>query len=154
MKNISILFICLGNICRSPMAEMIMRHLTENAGLQDKIQVASAGTASWHRGESMHCATQDVLQKHNIKISPFTARAIADDALQHFDYIAVMDNQNLSDVEKILGKNPQRIFKLTNFISDTDFVPDPWYDGRFEEVYDIIYRSCVAWLDSLQKSLQ
>ena len=149
MKKISILFVCLGNICRSPMAEMIMRHLVHQKELSDVIHIESAGTAGWHQGETMHCGTQDILERNLIPILPFKSQKITKNALEKFDFIAVMDSQNLHDVETFLGEKNERIFLLTDFCDDADKVPDPWYDGRFDRVYDIITQCCTNWLEQI-----
>ncbi|MBR5676091.1 MAG: low molecular weight phosphotyrosine protein phosphatase, partial [Neisseriaceae bacterium] len=83
---------------------------------------------------------------------PFVSSRLPENALSQYDYIEVMDDNNLRDVERVLGRNPQRIFKLTDFIDDFDFVPDPWYSGNFEECFDIIYRCCEKWLKVIKKS--
>ena len=152
MKKINLLFVCLGNICRSPMAEFVMRDLVFKAHLSDTIATASCGTSGWHDGEYMHKGTQRLLQQHHITPQPFVSSRLSENALSQYDYIAVMDDNNLRDVERILGRNPQRIFKLTDFIDDFDFVPDPWYSGNFEECFDIIYRCCEKWLKVIKKS--
>ncbi|MBR5939719.1 MAG: low molecular weight phosphotyrosine protein phosphatase [Neisseriaceae bacterium] len=152
MKKINLLFVCLGNICRSPMAEFVMRDLVFKAHLSDTISTASCGTSGWHDGEYMHKGTQRLLQQHHITPQPFVSSRLSENALSQYDYIAVMDDNNLRDVERILGRNPQRIFKLTDFIDDFDFVPDPWYSGNFEECFDIIYRCCEKWLKVIKKS--
>ena len=154
MKKINLLFVCLGNICRSPMAEFVMRDLIFKAHLSDKIATASCGTSGWHDGEYMHQGTQRLLREHDIKPQPFVSSRLPENALSLFDYIAVMDDNNLRDVEHLLGHNPQRIFKLTDFTENFDFVPDPWYSGNFEECFEIIENCCQNWLKQLKNTLK
>ncbi|MBR3482762.1 MAG: low molecular weight phosphotyrosine protein phosphatase [Neisseriaceae bacterium] len=154
MKKINLLFVCLGNICRSPMAEFVMRDLIVKAHLSDKIATASCGTSGWHDGEYMHQGTQRLLREHDIKPQPFVSSRLPENALSLFDYIAVMDDNNLRDVEHLLGHNPQRIFKLTDFTENFDFVPDPWYSGNFEECFEIIENCCQNWLKQLKNTLK
>ncbi|MBR1818717.1 MAG: low molecular weight phosphotyrosine protein phosphatase [Neisseriaceae bacterium] len=154
MKKINLLFVCLGNICRSPMAEFVMRDLIEKAQLSDTITTASCGTSGWHDGEYMNRGTQRLLREHDIKPQPFVSSRLPENALSLFDYIAVMDDNNLRDVEHLLGHNPQRIFKLTDFSADFNFVPDPWYSGNFEECYEIIEKCCQNWLEQLKNNIK
>ncbi|MBO7380745.1 MAG: low molecular weight phosphotyrosine protein phosphatase [Neisseriaceae bacterium] len=150
MKKIKILFVCLGNICRSPMAEFVMRDLIAKANLSDAIATASCGTSGWHNGEDMHTGTKRILQEQGIDTQGFVSSRLSENALLHYDYIAVMDDNNLIDTEKKLGKNPQRIFKLTDFVEDFDFVPDPWYSGNFDECFKIIQKCCQNWLEIIK----
>ncbi len=153
MRKIRILFVCLGNICRSPLAEILMRDLIAQAGLSAVIETDSAGTSGWHDGEGMHCGTAEVLEANNIAPGHFVSKRLPDNALQDYDYIAVMDDDNLREVEKRLGHHPERIFKLTDFCTTDDHVPDPYYTRRFHLSYDIIERCCRAWLDRLRAEI-
>src|SRR5690349_21222262 len=133
---VRVLFVCLGNICRSPMAEAVFAHFVAEAGLEKEIEVDSAGTGQWHVGERPHHGTRHVLASKNI---PYDGRARVIDRsdLDLFDYIVVMDNANLRDVQ-FMGKANGRVVRLMDFarVSDIKEVPDPYYDGRFELVYE------------------
>lgn len=154
MKKIRILFVCLGNICRSPMAEFVMRHLIEKNQLSNYIKVDSAGTSGWHDGENMHSSTYQMLKQHGIDCENFVSKRLPENALQTYDYIAVMDDNNLYDVKQYLEcDDVQRIFKLTDFCEDFDFVPDPWYTGNFSQTYKIINQCCLKWLEKLKHEL-
>ncbi len=153
MKKIKILFVCLGNICRSPMAEFVMRHLVEQNLLSDYIDVDSAGTSGWHDGENMHRSSYQMLKQHGIDCKNFVSKRLPENALQNYDYVAVMDDSNLSDVYQCLGYDSQRIFKLTDFCEDFDFVPDPWYTGNFFQTYHIINECCLNWIRKLKQDL-
>ena len=136
------------------MAEFVMRDLIAKAHLSDKIATASCGTSGWHDGEYMHQGTQRLLREHNINPQPFVSSRLPENALSQYDYIAVMDDNNLRDVKRVLGCNPQRIFKLTDFSENFDFVPDPWYTGNFEECFEIIENCCQNWLKQLKNTLK
>ncbi len=95
----AVLFICLGNICRSPMAEAIFRKLVTDAGLADQVEIDSAGTGEWHVGSPPHHGTQAILRKNGVSFDGQRARQIQPVDLGHYDYLIVMDSSNLDDVQ-------------------------------------------------------
>ena len=122
------------------MAEGIFRHLVEEAGLSDRVVVDSAGTGSWHIGEQAHRGTRQVLQKHGIHYSG-RARQITLDDLDNYDYILAMDHDNLSALRRLAGNNSRAEMRLFMDYADGmsgSEVPDPYYSGRFEEVYQLV----------------
>lgn len=133
-----ILFICLGNICRSPMAEYLCKQRAAERGIN--VQAASAGTSGWHNGEFMHCGTAEILDSLNIDSRDFISSQVPKNALKAYDYLIVMDDNNLRDVQKLFGAD-QRIFKITDLLgagSLHNHVPDPWYTGNFVQTRDIL----------------
>jgi protein-tyrosine phosphatase len=153
MKKTKILMVCLGNICRSPLAEGI---------LQDKLDptrfsVSSAGTGSWHVGNPPDPRSIDIAQKRGLDISRQTAQQFKASFFDEFDLIYAMDQSNFSDL-KALAKTPERLDKLS-LILDAIFpgegvdVPDPYYGGvsGFSEVYDLIDRACIAIAHKIDK---
>ena len=154
--KINVLFVCLGNICRSPMAEYILREKVKQAGLQDKIAVQSAGTSGWHNGEGMHCGTADMLDLHKIPSNDFRSSQVQKSDWQGQDYIIAMDDQNLRDLEAIFGHHPEKLFKITGLtpqLSDElgiDHIPDPWYTKNFEQTYQLLDRCCDILLEQLK----
>lgn len=146
-----ILFICLGNICRSPMAEYLFRSMAAERGIP--VHTASAGTSGWHDGEGMHCGTADVLDGLGIASHDFVSRKLKASDVRDYDYLIVMDDSNLRDVEKLFGRQPEKIFKITDLLpkgSGYDHVPDPWYTGNFNETRDILTVCCDVLLTRLQ----
>src|SRR5437868_4309094 len=125
---IKVLFVCLGNICRSPMAEGVFANLVREAGLEDKIEIDSAGTGSWHIGEKAHRGTLAVLDKNRI---PYNGRArrLTRDDLKTYDYIIPMDEENLADI-KTLGSVKGKMALLLSFAPELGVseVPDPYFD--------------------------
>ncbi|UOP04188.1 low molecular weight protein-tyrosine-phosphatase [Conchiformibius kuhniae] len=144
-----ILFVCLGNICRSPMAEYLCRDLAKKRGIA--LHTASAGTSGWHDGEFMHCGTAEVLDGLNIASQGFASRKLRDADFAEFDYLIVMDDHNLRDVRARFGTH-DKIFKITDLCPESgyDHVPDPWYTGNFNETRDLLTRCCHQLLDALQ----
>ncbi|MFN3374684.1 MAG: low molecular weight protein-tyrosine-phosphatase [Chloroflexus sp.] len=142
--KLRVLFVCMGNICRSPMAEAIFRHLVEQAGLSDRFEIDSAGTGGWHVGEPPHPGTQRVLARHNISTAGMRARQVRSADIDQFDYILVMDRENLADIGRFHPKARERAKLLLSFAPElgVNEVPDPYYNGRFEEVYQLIETAC------------
>lgn len=153
---IKVLFVCLGNICRSPMAEAVFRDLVKKQGLEDTIQIDSAGTGSWHIGHPPHQGTKNILEKFQINAEGLVARQINSEDLSKFDYIIAMDSQNQKDIEKLNKLNSKaRVLRLLDFTEqhhDKD-VPDPYYTGNFEQVYHLVKDGCDQLLQQIKKEL-
>lgn len=140
-----ILFVCLGNICRSPMAEAVMQHHINARGLD--IQVDSAGTGGWHAGESADPRTIAALRPHGISC-PSRARQLTSQDFQDFDLILAMDTQNLRDILAWRGAVPSKV----RLFADID-VADPYYGGKdgFQHMFQIIENRTIELLDDLQQ---
>ena len=151
MNKRRILFVCLGNICRSPMAEYVLRHQAAERGLSHLVETASAGTSGWHDGEGMHRGTRDELKAHGIAADGFSSRKIRREDPAHYDLIIAMDDDNLAELERQFGRRPGKQFKLTDLIPDSGYqaVPDPWYTGNFVETREIISACCRELLDRI-----
>lgn len=154
---INVLFVCLGNICRSPMAEGVFRSLVDDAGLSDDIMVDSAGTGSWHAGETAHRGTLDVLQRNGIDYDG-RARQFRRRDMHDFDYVLAMDASNLSKIKPHMPDDSTvdvRLFlEYANQAGLTDVreVPDPYYDGKFDTVYDLVTKGSRALLDHIRET--
>ena len=136
-----IVFVCLGNICRSPMAEFVMKDLT------NQVYIESRATSSWEHGNPIHPGTQNIFRKHNISYdSTKTSQQISQKDFETFDLIIGMDSQNIQDLKRLAPSSVQgKIFQLTD-----KSVTDPWYTGDFDETYEIVKNGCPRWLDRLQ----
>src|SRR5262249_40364303 len=148
---VRVLFVCLGNICRSPMAEAVFAHLVRQSGLEDQIEADSAGTGNWHIGERPHHGTRRILEKNSI-LYDGRARLISLQDLKRFDYVVAMDNANFRDVRS-LGEGKAKIYRLMDFAPQSGVaeVPDPYYDGRFELVYDLVTAATAGLLEHIRK---
>ena len=139
---IRILFVCLGNICRSPMAEAILVHRVREAELENQIEVDSAGTGDWHIGDEPHEGTLQILKTHGIE-HPMTARQIRAQDLNEFDYLIVMDDKNERDVRAV-ATGRAHIARLLDYLPTArdKNVPDPYFTGDFDAVYRMVNAAC------------
>jgi protein-tyrosine phosphatase len=150
---VKILFVCLGNICRSPMAEAVMRHLIQKEGLEKEIVVDSAGTGDWHIGKPPHDGTCHILNKHQISYEGQKARQVIAEDLTSFDYIIGMDIENIGNIRRLAGyRQTGEIARLLDYLEDYPIadVPDPYYTGNFEEVYEMVSKSCENLLNEIK----
>ncbi len=146
---VKVLFVCLGNICRSPMAEMVFRHMVNEKNLSDSFEINSAGTEEYNAliGAGIHPGTKTVLRQNHIPFTEHTARLFTLDDYHYYDYILVMDHQNKRDIFNIVGKEASdKVFCLMDFTSRPSDVQDPWYTGRFEETYNDVFEGCTCFL--------
>ncbi len=148
---VRILFVCLGNICRSPMAEAMLRHLAEHEGMGGKLSIDSAGTGDWHIGKPPHEGTRGVLDRGGISYAGMKARQFDGGDFAAFDYIVCMDAQNERDVNAIRARTAggdAKVLRFMDLVADaksTD-VPDPYYTGNFDEVYELVQAGCAELL--------
>ena len=135
-----VLMVCLGNICRSPLAEGVLRHLAQKKGLNWDID--SAGTGSWHIGDPPDHRSVKVARQHGVDISGLRGRQFGVADFQQFDRIYVMDLDNYRDVLRKARSEADRA-KVQLLLANQQEVPDPWYDDKlFEPVYQMIYKAC------------
>lgn len=153
--KISVMFVCLGNICRSPLAEGLFRHHVRSRGLEDRFEIQSSGTGSWHVGEMADHRMRSTASRRGVPIDEHVAQQFIERHLDEFDHVFVMDKQNLNDVlffdrEEVHGRKV-RLFREFDPSPDTFQVPDPYYGGAsgFDEVYDIVDRTSARLLDEL-----
>ena len=152
MKTTKILFICHGNICRSPMAEFVMKHLMEKAGLSDWFEVASAATSTEEIGNPVYPPARRKLAEHGIGCAGKTARQMTLDDYRYYDYIIVMDHNNLRNLERMFGEDhDHKISLLMDYTCRPGDVADPWYTGDFEATWQDVLEGCEGLLNELQK---
>ena len=144
----SVLMVCLGNICRSPLAEGVFRHHVAAAGLEQRYRVDSAGTGGWHVGSGPHKGSVDIAQRHGIDITAQRSRQVTAAELSEWDWIIAMDASNLKNLLR-LGADPNRTRLLLGFVPPgyDRSVPDPYYEGGFDRVYQMIDEACAHLLE-------
>ena len=154
---VKVLFVCLGNICRSPLAEGIFKQLVKEEGLEHRIAVDSAGTSGWHIDEPPDPRTIEVAQKNGVEIDHYGKKAMARD-FERFDYIIAMDSSNYEDLEMLRGHSPNgraQLFLMRDFddIGKGEDVPDPYYGGPdgFDHVFELLERSSRNLLEKIKK---
>lgn len=150
--NTRVLFVCMGNICRSPMAEGVFRHLVAQAGLQDVVTVESAGTHAFHEGEAPDKRAQVAVEKRGYSIADLKARKVSGELFDQYDLILAMDWDNLSVLQQVAPRPGQhKIQLLMRFATDHESatIPDPYYGGQggFEQVLDYIEDACAGLLE-------
>lgn len=149
---IKVIFVCLGNICRSPMAEAVFLRLIEERGIKNSFCVTSRGTSDCEEGNPVYPPARRVLKEKGYNFSHF-AKQLTLSEVVNADYILIMDGINLRDITRLTGGNyADKIFLLGHFLENRIDIDDPWYTGDFERTYGEIYRSCEKFLDYLIKT--
>lgn len=155
--KVKVLFVCLGNICRSPMGEGAFIHHVEKAGLSDRFEIDSAGTAAYHVGSAADERMRNVAHSHGI-ILRSRARQITVEDLGYYDYILAMDSSNFSNIQKLVGRQLNNLHLMRDFDEQLDHVdvPDPYYGGLegFENVYQMMIRSTEKLMHKLVAKYQ
>ena len=148
---IKILFICHGNICRSPMAEFVMKYLVEKAGLESEFYIESAATTTEELGNPVYPPARKKLAEHGISCAGKRARQMRRRDYGDFDYLICMDDENLRGMARILGGDPEgKVSRLLDHTSRPGDVADPWYTGDFEATWRDVNEGCRELLDHIE----
>ena len=148
---IKILFVCHGNICRSPMCESVFTHMVKEAGLADRFLIDSAATSTEEIGNPVHWGTVNKLKEVGIPLVPHRATQIQTADYDKFDYIIGMDTANIRNLNRMLKGDPKgKIYKLLSFAGSGRDIADPWYTGNFDETYLDIMEGCKGFLKYLK----
>lgn len=152
---IKVVFVCLGNICRSPMAEGLFRAEVEKAGLSNQIAIDSAATGTWNLGKPPHRGTKEILKKHHVDYQFMKARKISATDFAEADFIIGMDQQNISDLKALTNNSKATIRSLMSFVlgEEEKEIPDPYYTGDFKETEQMVTAGVKALLEYITKQL-
>jgi len=156
MEKVKILFVCHGNICRSPMAEFVMKHKLASAGIEG-FEVASAATSTEEIGNPVYPPARRMLNSHGIDCSGKHARQMTQRDYEYYDYIVLMDRNNLRNLRWILPRDiyenestkPRKVSLLMDWAGKLRDVADPWYTGDFQATWDDVNEGCDAMIDKL-----
>jgi protein-tyrosine phosphatase len=157
-EKFSVLFVCLGNICRSPTAEGVFRKLVADAGLTERVHIDSAGTAGYHQDAPPDARAMEAARNRGFELSGIRARRVAAEDFERFDLILAMDRDNLADLRNAAPDGVRAELKLLlEFSADpgNPDVPDPYYGGRngFEQVLDLVSEACAGLLEDVRRRL-
>ena len=162
MKSLSILFVCLGNICRSPTAEAVFRQRVRDAGLSDRLRIESAGTGDWHIGRPPDRRASAAAAERGYPMDDLRARQVSAEDFRHFDYILAMDNSNLADLRALdpgpgVAREGLVLARFLDVLGDDGpgEVPDPYYgdEDGFGHVLNLVERASDLWLARLRERL-
>ena len=150
---IKILFICHGNICRSTMAEFVMKELVRRAGLADVFYIASAATSREEIGNDTHWGTKEKLREEGIPFTKRQAVQLCKTDYGRYDYLIYFDSENKHEIRRICGEDTaHKIYALLSFAGLQRDVADPWYTGNFDQTYEDVWTGCQAFLQFLCKN--
>lgn len=151
-NKIKILFVCHGNICRSPMAEFVMRDMIKRCGLDRKIVTASAATSTEEIGNPVHSGTRRKLREHGISTDGKYAIQLTKSDYDKYDYLIGMDSANIRNMKRITGGD-EKIIRLLDLTDEPRDVADPWYTGDFDTTYNDVVKGCKVLLEKLEGEL-
>lgn len=151
-NKIKILFVCHGNICRSPMAEFVMRDMIKKCGLDGKIVTASAATSTEEIGNPVHSGTRRKLREHGISTDGKYAVQLTKSDYDKYDYLIGMDSANIRNMKCITGGD-EKIIRLLDLTDEPRDVADPWYTGDFDTTYNDVVKGCKVLLEKLEGEL-
>ena len=147
-----LLFVCHGNICRSPMAEMVMKRLVREAGRSGQFEIASAATSTEEIGNPVYPPARRKLAEHGISCDGKTARQITREDYLYYDVIIAMDRNNLRNLRRLLGEDTEhKIHLLMDYTNRPGDVADPWYTGDFEATWRDVLEGCQGLLAKMRR---
>lgn len=149
---IKVMFVCLGNICRSPMAEFVLKDLVKKRGLEDDFYIESSATSSEESGNDVHYGTVRKLQLEGILVEHRMAKKLRKDDYEKFDYILAMESRNIPNILRIIEEDKDnKVCRLLDYSIFPRDIADPYYTGNFDKTYDDILEGCEAFLENILK---
>ncbi len=145
---IKVMFVCHGNICRSPMAEFVFKDMVERRGLREYFYIASSATSTEEIGNSVHPGTRNKLKKYGVSTAGKCAVQLTKRDYKEYDYIVAMDRMNVKNILRIIGNDREnKVKRLLDYSKSPRDIADPWYTGNFDLTYDDVYEGCEALLE-------
>ena len=147
---IKVLFVCLGNICRSPMAEFLLKDIVKKKKIENEFVIESAGTSNEEEGNPVHFGTRRKLSEIGISTDGKYARKLLKEDYEKYDYILAMEERNVIDIIRIVGEDKEnKIHRLLDYSKNPRDIADPWYTGNFDETYDDIMEGLKCFIEYL-----
>ncbi len=147
---IKVMFVCLGNICRSPMAEFILKDMVKKRGIDNKFQISSSATSTEEYGNPIYPPAARKLTQEGVPYTSRTAVQLKKSDYDKYDYIIAMERRNIENIKRICGGDPDnKISLLLSFAGRNDNIADPWYTGNFDVTFDDIVEGCEGFLQSI-----
>lgn len=148
---IKVLFVCLGNICRSPMAEFLLKDMVKKRNIENEFIIESAGTSNEEEGNPVHFGTRRKLSEIGISTDGKYARKLIKEDYEKYDYILAMEERNVKDLIRILGEDKEnKVHRLLDYSKNPRDIADPWYTGNFDETYNDIMEGLESFLEYLK----
>ena len=150
---IKVLFVCLGNICRSPMAEFVFKDIVNKKGLLEEFYIDSAATSTEAVGQGIYYGTRDILKEKGISFIQHISRQMKKEDYNEFDYILGMEERNITNILRIVGKDKDnKVYRLLDFSENPRDIADPWYTGNFDITFKDVEEGCNSFLEYLLKN--
>ncbi len=149
-----IMFVCHGNICRSPMAEAVFRNMVEKEGLSDKIYISSSATSYEEIGNPVHVGTKKKLAEKGISSEGLYSTKLKKSDICEYDYIFTMDENNMNNIKREFGSiDRKKVMKLLDLTDNSRDIADPWYTGNFDDTYNDILEGCSVLMEKIKKEI-
>lgn len=150
---INVLFVCYGNICRSPMGEFILKDLVKKNNIENKFKIESAGTSAEELGNPVYYLAREKLQQHNISCNGKVARQLNKNDYEKYDYILAMEDSNVIDISRIFNKDIEgKVYRFLDFTENPRNIDDPWYTRNFDKAYNEILEGCIAFIKYINEN--